>query len=114
MSPEGLPPPPPPPPRGSGNRGFPGQGMPRWGLWALLGLTLSVLFLGPLLGGTNNPDPVTYADFMTSVRAGDVKSIEIDNTDGSIKGTYTDDAGGDDFHTTGPLDGGIPESDLTA
>ena len=49
MSPEGLPPPPPPPPRGSGSRGLPGQGMPRWGLWALLGLTLSVLFLGPLL-----------------------------------------------------------------
>jgi len=114
MSPEGLPPPPPPPQKGAGGRGLPGQGMPRWGLWALLGLTLSVLFLGPLLGGADDPDAVSYADFMSSVRAGEVESVEIDNTDGSIKGTYDDDAGGDDFRTTGPLEGGIPESDLTA
>ena len=114
MSPEGLPPPPPPPPRGSGSRGLPGQGMPRWGLWALLGLTLSVLFLGPLLGGAGDPDPISYADFMTSVRAGEVESVEIDNTDGSIKGELTDDAGGDEFRTTGPLEGGIPEADLAA
>jgi cell division protease FtsH len=88
--------------------------MPRWGLWALLGLTLSVLFLGPLLGGAGDPDPVTYADFMDSVRAGEVESVEIDNTDGSIKGTYDEEAGGDEFRTTGPLDGGLPESDLQA
>ncbi len=88
--------------------------MPRWGLWALLGLTLSVLFLGPLLGGAGDPDAISYADFMTSVRAGDVASVEIDNTDGSIKGQLTDAAGGDEFRTTGPLEGGIPESDLTA
>ena len=114
MSPEGLPPPPPPPQKGSGGRGLPGQGMPRWGLWALLALTLSVLFLGPLLGGAGDPDPISYADFMSSVRDGEVESVEIDNTDGSIKGTYTDEAGGEDFRTTGPLDGGLPEADLAA
>jgi cell division protease FtsH len=86
--------------------------MPRWGLWALLGLTLSVLFLGPLLGGAGDPKPISYADFMDSVRAGKVESVEIDNTDGSIKGTYDDKAGGDEFRTTGPLDGGIPDADL--
>src|SRR3546814_6793715 len=40
MSPEGLPPPPPPPPRDSRGpgRSFRGdQGMPKWGLWVLLG-----------------------------------------------------------------------------
>ena len=114
MSPEGLPPPPPPPPRGSSGRSLPGQGMPRWGLWALLGLTLSVLLLGPLLGGAGDPEAVSYASFMESVRAGDVESIEIDNTDGSITGTLTQEAGGEEFRTTGPLDGGIPETDLTA
>ena len=88
--------------------------MPRWGLWALLGLTLSILFLGPLLGGAGDPDAISYADFMASVRAGEVASIEIDNTDGSIKGTETEAAGGDEFRTTGPLEGGIPDSDLEA
>jgi cell division protease FtsH len=51
---------------------------------------------------------------MGKVRSGDVESIEIDNTNGSIDGTLTDDAGGGDFSTTGPLDGGIPDDDLTA
>ncbi|MET0904231.1 MAG: ATP-dependent zinc metalloprotease FtsH [Acidimicrobiales bacterium] len=114
MSPEGLPPPPPPPGKGSGGRSLPGQGMPRWGLWALLGLTLSVLFLGPLLGGAGDPDAISYADFMASVRAGEVESVEIDNTDGSIKGVLTEEAGGEEFRTTGPLEGGIPDSDLAA
>jgi cell division protease FtsH len=88
--------------------------MPRWGLWALLGLTLSILFLGPLLGGAGDPEAISYADFMASVRAGEVESVEIDNTDGSIKGTQTEAAGGEEFRTTGPLEGGIPDSDLTA
>ena len=88
MSPEGLPPPPPPPPRdqrGPG-RGLPGQGMPKWGLYALLGLTLSVVLLGPLLSGAGDPEKVAYSDFMADVREGNVKSVEIDNTDGSITG----------------------------
>src|SRR5688500_1804121 len=114
MSPEGLPPPPPPPPRGPGGRGMPGQVMPRWGLYALLGLILSALLLGPLVGGAGDPEAITYAEFMTAVREGKVASVEIDNTDGSIDGTRTDGEGGDEFRTTGPLDGGIPESDLVA
>ncbi len=93
---------------------MPGQMMPRWGLYALLGLILSALLLGPLLGGAGDAEAVSYADFMSSVRDGDVASVEIDNTDGSIKGTLTDDAGGGEFRTTGPLDGGIPDTDLTA
>ncbi|MEQ1785528.1 MAG: ATP-dependent zinc metalloprotease FtsH [Acidimicrobiales bacterium] len=111
MSPEGLPPPPPPPPRdrsGPG-RGLAGQGMPRWGLWALLGLTLSILLIGPLLSSAGDPDKIAYSAFMARVRDGDVESVEIDNTNGSIDGTLTD---GGEFRTTGPLDGGIPESDL--
>ena len=111
MSPEGLPPPPPPPPRdqrGSG-RGLSTPGLPRWGLWALLGLTLSVLLIGPLLSGAGDPDKIAYSDFMDQVRDGKVESVEIDNTNGSITGELTD---GGEFRTTGPLDGGIPDADL--
>ena len=111
MSPDGLPPPPPPPQRdqrGSG-RGLSAQGMPRWGLWALLGLTLSILLIGPLLSGGTDPDKIAYSEFMDQVREGKVESVKIDNTDGSITGTLNDDS---EFKTTGPLDGGIPDADL--
>ncbi len=84
--------------------------MPRWGLWALLGLTLSILLIGPLLSGAGNPDEVPYSAFMGMVRDGKVESVEIDNTDGSISGTLTGNDG--EFRTTGPLDGGIPDADL--
>jgi len=86
-----------------------GQGMPKWGLWALLGLTLSIVLLGPLLGGTGDADKVAYSSFMADVREGHVKSVEIDNTNGSISGQLEK---GGEFRTTGPLDGGIPDADL--
>src|SRR5688572_21838600 len=109
MSPEGLPPPPPPPPRdqrGPG-RGFrPDSGMPKWGLWVLLGLTLLVVVLPSLLS-TTDQEKVEYSTFMAQVREGKVESIEVDNTNGSISGELED---GGDFRTTGPLEGGLPES----
>jgi len=86
-----------------------GQGMPKWGLWALLGLTLSIVVLGPLLSGAGDPDKIAYSSFIVDVREGNVKSVEIDNTNGSISGELED---GDEFRTTGPLDGGIPDADL--
>ncbi len=83
--------------------------MPKWGLYALLGLTLSIVLLGPLLSGAGDPEKVPYSTFMADVREGNVKSVEIDNTNGSISGELD---GGDEFRTTGPLDGGIPDADL--
>jgi cell division protease FtsH len=83
--------------------------MPRWGLWALLGLTLGILLIGPLITSADDPDEVPYSTFMADVRDGQVDSIEIDNTDGSITGQRDD---GGEFRTTGPLDGGIPDADL--
>ncbi len=111
MSPEGLPPPPPPPPRdqrGPGRSFRPDQGMPKWGLWALLGLTLLVVVLPSLLS-TKDTEKVPYSRFMAQVRGGNVEDIEIDNTNGSISGELQD---GSEFRTTGPLDGGLPDSDL--
>jgi len=83
--------------------------MPKWGLWALLGLTLSVVLIGPLLSSAGDPDKVSYSAFMADVREGNVKSVEIDNTNGSISGELD---GGEEFRSTGPLDGGIPDADL--
>ena len=111
MSPEGLPPPPPPPPRdqrGAG-RGLSVPGLPKWGVWVLVGLTVSIFLLGPLLGSSSKPDALAYSAFMQGVRSGEVKTVTIDNTDGSIKGSLK--AGGS-FRTTGPLNGGIPDTDL--
>jgi cell division protease FtsH len=70
---------------------------------------LSILLIGPLLGGSGDPDKIAYSEFMDQVRDGEVDSVKIDNTDGSITGTLTDDT---EFKTTGPLDGGIPDADL--
>ncbi len=108
---EGLPPPPPPPQRGPRGPGGPlrsDQGMPKWGLWALLGLTLLVVVLPSLLGGSD-AKKVPYSRFMAQVRSGDVQSVEVDNTNGSITGKLDN---GKEFRTTGPLDGGLPDADL--
>ena len=81
--------------------------MPKWGLWVLLGLTLMIVVL-PSLVGTSDASRIPYSEFMAAVRDGEVDSIEIDNTNGAITGTLD----GEDFRTTGPLDGGIPDTDL--
>ncbi|MGQ0434434.1 MAG: ATP-dependent metallopeptidase FtsH/Yme1/Tma family protein, partial [Microthrixaceae bacterium] len=109
MSPEGLPPPPPPPPRDArgSNRFLGGQGMPKWGLYVLLGLTL-VIVLSSSLAASPKKEKVSYSEFMTEVRAGKVDSVKVENTNGTITGELQD---GSPFRTTGPLDGGIPAED---
>jgi cell division protease FtsH len=82
--------------------------MPKWGLWALLGLTLLVVVLPSLLS-TSSSKKVSYSRFMAQVRDGSVDSIEVDNTNGSITGKLDNDS---EFRTTGPLDGGLPDADL--
>ncbi|HLT16052.1 MAG TPA: ATP-dependent zinc metalloprotease FtsH, partial [Acidimicrobiales bacterium] len=111
MSPEGLPPPPPPPPRdqrGPGRSLRGDQGMPKWGLWVLLALTL-VIVLSSSFAGSGGGEDISYSTFMGHVRDGEVERIEIDNTNGDIDGELKD---GTEFSTTGPLDGGLPEADL--
>jgi len=112
MSQDGLPPPPPPPPRdqrGPGRPRRPDQGMPKWGLWVLLGLTLAIVLSSSWAGGDSSEE-ISYSTFMAQAREGEVAEIEVDNTDGSITGELRD---GTEFRTTGPLDGGLPEADLT-
>ncbi|MGH9084714.1 MAG: ATP-dependent zinc metalloprotease FtsH [Acidimicrobiales bacterium] len=82
--------------------------MPKWGLWVLLGLT-AVILLSSTLASSTDDERISYSEFMAQVRDGTVERVEIDNTDGDISGELDDGAG---FATTGPLDGGIPDSDL--
>jgi len=82
--------------------------MPKWGLWVLLALTL-VIVLSSSFAGTGGGDAISYSEFMADVRDDEIDAVEIDNTDGSISGERSD---GTEFTTTGPLDGGIPDSDL--
>ncbi|MGQ0830186.1 MAG: ATP-dependent zinc metalloprotease FtsH [Microthrixaceae bacterium] len=112
MSPEGLPPPPPPPPRepGGGARrpSLSGQSLPKWGIWALVGLTLAIVLSSSLATGSAK-EKVSYSDFLGQVRSGKVVSVQINNTDGAITGKLDS---GAEFRTTGPLNGGIPDADL--
>src|SRR5688572_5930775 len=63
MSPEGLPPPPPPPPRdkrGPGRSLRGDQGMPKWGLWVLLGLTLVIVLSSSFATGDSGEE-ISYS-----------------------------------------------------
>jgi cell division protease FtsH len=67
-----------------------------------------LVVLPSLLGGSD-AKKVPYSRFMAQVRSGDVQSVEVDNTNGSITGKLDN---GNEFRTTGPLDGGLPDADL--
>ncbi len=83
--------------------------MPKWGVWLLLGLTLLIV-ISSSLAAAPTKEKIPYSQFMSQVRAGKVDSVEIDNTNGAIKGKLD---GGTTFRSTGPLNGGIPDADLT-
>jgi cell division protease FtsH len=82
--------------------------MPKWGVWVLIGLTLLVVVLTSSIG-TSGAKKVSYSQFMGEVADGSVRSITVDNTNGSITGKLDS---GTEFRTTGPLDGGLPDADL--
>ena len=107
-----LPPPPPgeQPGGSSGGRGDStlGTGWPRWSLWVLLGVVGASIVLTSFLGDDGDQD-ISYDRFITLATEGRVTEIEFDNNTGDISGELTS---GDSFDTTGPLQSGIPESDL--
>ncbi|MDQ3468311.1 MAG: ATP-dependent metallopeptidase FtsH/Yme1/Tma family protein, partial [Actinomycetota bacterium] len=120
-----LPPPPPPPPPGRG-RGQqrpndqrpnpPGEGggglrrpgnWPRWTMWVLLGVLALALML-PSFWPDESGEKVTYTDFMQRVTDGEVASVVINNSTGSIAGTLED---GTEFTTTGGGERALSEAD---
>ena len=76
MSPQGPPPPPPPPPprgQGQGPGGRPArsdQGWPRWSLWVLLGVLVSVAAPPRLRRRRAAATTITYSEFLDAGRAG--------------------------------------------
>src|SRR5262245_31626733 len=102
-----LPPPPPPPPPGrgrgqqrpsneNGNRPTgPGDGMrrpgswPRWTMWILLGVVALALLL-PSLWPDQSGHKLSYSQFMEKASAGQVASVVINNSSGTISGTLKD------------------------
>ncbi len=112
MQPQSPPPPPPPPGRQpSGGRSGPSGllgGLPRWSIWVLVGILVLGFGVAGLFPGTSSKD-ITYSEFRQDVVDGKVGEVTIDNNNGDISGTFDD---GSDFHTTGPLNGGIPDSDI--
>ncbi|MFV0309036.1 MAG: ATP-dependent zinc metalloprotease FtsH [Desertimonas sp.] len=117
-----LPPPPPPPPpgRGRGQQRRPdqhdnqsGDGMrrpanfPRWTMWIVAGLVLTALVL-PGLWPRDEGEKLTYTEFMTQAREGNVESVVVNNSSNTITGQLE---GGTEFSTTGGGDRSLAEPD---
>ncbi|HEX5946237.1 MAG TPA: ATP-dependent zinc metalloprotease FtsH, partial [Acidimicrobiales bacterium] len=109
MSQQSPPPPPPPPPPGRSSRGGSGGGgqqMPRWAIWVLAGVIVSMFLLSPLFT-TDDRTEIAYSDLRSKVAADEVDEITWSNDGGSITGTLDD---GTEFSSNGPTE--PPEDDL--
>ncbi|WP_419841936.1 ATP-dependent zinc metalloprotease FtsH [Candidatus Poriferisodalis sp.] len=79
---------------------------PRWSIWLLALVLLSVMFLPGLLRGGNG-EPIDYSALIAEVSAGNVDSVTVTNGTGAIAGEY---ANGTKFSSEGPVE--LPEPDL--
>ena len=80
--------------------------MPRWAIWALAGVIVSMFLVAPLFTSDNRTD-IAYSDLRTKVAADEVQEITWSNDGGSITGTLDD---GTEFSSNGPTE--PPEDDL--
>jgi cell division protease FtsH len=76
-------------------------------MWILLGVVALALLL-PSLWPDQAGQKITYSDFMDKAAAGDVESVVINNSSGTISGTLKD---GQEFTTTGGGDRALSEAD---
>jgi cell division protease FtsH len=103
--------------RTAGDKGAPERPTPttpiRSSMWLLVWLALLVGLFAFLATTSKPASPapasLTYATFLSKVAANDVKSVQIDQSDGVIDGQLT---GGKAFTVQGPT-GGLPGADLT-
>ena len=79
---------------------------PRWSIWLLALVLLSVMFLPGILRDGGG-DPIDYSALITDVSSGNVSSITVTNGTGAIVGEYID---GTRFSSEGPVE--LPETDL--
>ncbi|HEX6569086.1 MAG TPA: ATP-dependent zinc metalloprotease FtsH, partial [Acidimicrobiales bacterium] len=80
--------------------------MPRWALWALAGVLVSMFLLSGLVSTDDRTD-IPYSDLRAKVSEDQVEEITWSNNGGSITGTLTD---GTEFSSNGPNE--PPEDDL--
>jgi cell division protease FtsH len=69
---------------------------------------LVAMFVLPRFWPSNDGTALTYTEFISSVRSGDVKSVTINNTNNKISGEFDD---GTEFTTTGGGQRGLSEAD---
>ncbi len=79
---------------------------PRWSIWLLAMVLLSVMFLPGLLRNDGG-EPIDYSALIAEVSSGTVSSVTVTNGTGAITGEYTD---GTRFSSEGPVE--LPETDL--
>ena len=80
--------------------------MPRWAIWVLAGVIVSMFLLSPLFTTDDRTD-IAYSDLRSKVAADEVREITWSNDGGSISGTLDD---GTEFSSNGPTE--PPEDDL--
>jgi cell division protease FtsH len=76
-------------------------------MWILLGVVALALLL-PSLWPDQSGEKISYSDFMKRASDGQVESVVINNSSGTISGTLTD---GSEFTTTGGGDRALSEAD---
>ena len=89
MSPEGSNPPPPPQGRNPRLPGRSDGGWPRWSAWIVVGILVTLLAVASATNGEPSNE-ISYTEFIASVEAGEVESIEFDNSTFRIEGIRTD------------------------
>src|SRR5688572_25533133 len=103
MEPQGPPPPPPPPPgrgQGPGRPGSRSEGLPKWSLWVLIGVFVAILAVTALASGSPGKS-VSYDEFVSRVRDGEVEKAEVNNATGVITGEFEK---GEKYTVGGPLE----------
>jgi cell division protease FtsH len=75
----------------------------------VLAAVLALALLVPSMWPRDEGDKITYNEFLTSVRQGEVSNITINNSSSTITGEFTD---GTEFRTTGSSDPVVSEQDI--
>ena len=79
---------------------------PRWSIWLLAIVLLSVMFLPGILGNDDS-EPIDYSALIAEVSEGNVNSVTVTNGTGEITGEFVN---GTTFSSEGPVE--LPATDL--
>ncbi len=101
-------------PRPSGTPPNGSQQWTRWLPWLVIAAVIAVLAFSNLRTSGTSKASLNYTEFTTAAQAGNVKSVQVDKSNGNITGTFkTPQDGKTEFTTDGP-DTGLPDSVVSA